>query len=52
MTVTENANVAEILRAIGWNDTQIIDFILGVEGRISIEETARRYNDSKNEEQK
>ena len=42
MTMSENANLIEILRAIGWNGEQISDFLLGVEGRVSIEETAEK----------
>lgn len=41
MTMQENANLVELLEAIGLKD-HIGDFILGVEGRISVEEAARR----------
>ena len=42
MTMSENANLIEILRAIGWNGEQISEFLLGVEGRVSIEEKAEK----------
>lgn len=42
MTMTENANLIEILRAVGWTGDQISDFLLGVEGRVSVEETAQK----------
>ena len=46
MTMNENANMAELFRSIGWTDEQIVDFLLGVEGRISIDEAARRIKQS------
>ena len=46
MTMQENANLVELLEAIGLKD-HLGDFILGVEGRISIEEAARRINESR-----
>ncbi|MBR1629405.1 MAG: hypothetical protein IJ679_09110 [Lachnospiraceae bacterium] len=47
MTMQENANMAELLRSIGWTDQQIVDFLLGIEGRISIEEAADRIKQEK-----
>ena len=41
MTMEGNANLVELLEALGLHD-HIGDFILGVEGRITIEEAARR----------
>ena len=45
MTMTENANLIESLRAIGFTDSQITDFLLSVEGRISIEEFKKRFEE-------
>ena len=46
MTMQENANLIELLAAIGLKD-HIGDFILGVEGRITIEEAAKRCNEAR-----
>lgn len=45
MTMVENANFVEILRGIGWTGDQIADFLLGIEGRISVEESVARVKD-------
>ncbi len=52
MTMSENANMAELFRSIGWTDEQIVDFLLGVEGRISIEEAARRIKQNSDSKDK
>ena len=49
MNMTENANFIEILRKLGWNGDQIGDFMLGIEGRISVEESAQRITGNKTE---
>ncbi len=41
MNMTENANFIQILEALGWTGEQINKFMLGIEGRISIDETVR-----------
>ena len=51
MTMQENANLVELLEAMGYKE-HIGDFILGVEGRISIEEAAKRCNSDKEEKAK
>ena len=43
MNMTETANLVETLQAAGFTSQQINDFILSVEGRISIEEFKKRY---------
>ena len=43
MTMTENANLIESLRAIGFTDSQITDFLLSVAGRISIEDFKKKF---------
>ena len=48
--MNEIANLIEGLRKIGFSDTQITDFQLMVEGRITIDEFKERYekeNDKK-----
>lgn len=47
MNMTENANMKESLRRLGFTDTQITDFILAVEGRISLDELEERFNREK-----
>ncbi len=49
MNMTENANLVEGLRALGWTGEQIADFILAIEGRITTEELKKRFmeNDAK-----
>lgn len=51
MTMSEKANLIEGLRKIGFSDSQIADFQLMVEGRISIDEFKKRFeeNDKKKE---
>lgn len=44
MNMTENANLVEGLRRLGFTDTQIADLILAIEGRISLDELEQRYN--------
>ncbi len=43
MTMNENANLIQFLQAIGWNDSQITNMFLCVEGRIPIDEAARKH---------
>ena len=43
MTMNEAANLIEILKAIGWTSDQITNLMLGVEGRISIQQTAENH---------
>lgn len=43
MTIQENTDLPELLDAIGLKD-HIESFVLGAEGRLSIEEAARRCN--------
>ena len=38
------SNIIELLRMLGWDGNQVSDFLLGVEGRISIEEAADRIS--------
>ncbi len=47
MTMAETANMVEALQAAGFTSQQINDFILAVEGRISIEEFRKRYEAEK-----
>ncbi len=49
MTGNETSNIIEILRGIGWKGDQINDFQLGVEGRISVEETVNRLKKEEKE---
>ena len=48
MEGNELANMIEGLRAIGFSEKQITDFILMIAGRISIEEWVQCYNELKN----
>ncbi len=50
MNMTENANMVESLRALGWTGEQIADFILAVEGRITTEELKKRFKESDTKE--
>jgi hypothetical protein len=50
--MNENANFIEILRMLGWTGEQINDFMLGIEGRVSLEETARRILEVEKEKEK
>lgn len=43
MTMEETANMIETLQAAGFTSQQINDFILSVEGRITIGEFKERY---------
>ena len=47
MNMSENANMVEGLRKIGFTDTQITDFLLMVEGRITQDEWEKRFNREK-----
>lgn len=47
MNMTENANMIQFLQSIGWEDAQITNFILCIEGRISIEEASERHKEKK-----
>ena len=49
MTMEENANLAEGLRRLGFTDTQIIDFLLAVGGRITLDELEKRFYEAKKE---
>ena len=46
MTMAETANFIEILRGLGWTGDQIADFQLGIEGRISVEESIIRVSET------
>ena len=50
MNQNETANLIEILRCLNWKGDQINDLQLGIEGRVSIEETARRIKEGQNED--
>lgn len=45
MNTTETANLIEILRGLGWTGDQIADLQLGVEGRLTIEESIARVKE-------
>ncbi|MBO6214369.1 MAG: hypothetical protein J6N76_02400 [Lachnospiraceae bacterium] len=47
MNMTENANLIEGLRQIGFTDSQIADLMLMVEGRIDIDEWVKRFKENK-----
>ena len=47
MDMTENANFIEALERIGFTSKQITDLILCIEGRITIDEFAERYEQEK-----
>ena len=49
MNMTEAANFIEILRGLGWTGDQIADFQLGIEGRISVEESVNRVSKKSSE---
>ena len=44
MNMTETANFIEILQKLGWTGEQINNFQLGIEGRLSIDESADRIH--------
>ncbi len=46
MTMTENANLIEMLWAIGLKGDEVNYFQLAVEGRISIEEAVKKIKES------
>ena len=48
MNMTENANMIQLLQKIGWTDEQITNFMLGVEGRISLDEAAENHKKKNN----
>ena len=53
MNMMESANMVQLLQKIGWSDSQITNFILGVEGRISLEKASEIHKElSKNKEEK
>ncbi len=52
MNMTESSNFAEAMRRIGLNDTQIVDLVLAIEGRISLDEMEKRYNAAKGDNEK
>ena len=43
MNMTENANLIQFLKAIGWTDSQITNLILCIEGRITIKTAAKNH---------
>ena len=45
MNMSETANFIEILQKLGWSGDQINNFLLGIEGRISLDETAKRIEE-------
>ena len=45
MTMQENANLVELLRALGYEES-LGDFILAIEGRITIEEAAKKLKEN------
>ena len=45
MNATETANLIEILRGLGWTGDQIADLQLGIEGRLTIEESIARVKE-------
>ena len=51
MNMTENANLIEGLRRVGFSDTQIADLQLMIEGRISMEDWEKRYSEAKADSQ-
>ena len=50
MTMQENSNLVKLLRALGMEDS-LGDFILGIEGSISIEEAAQNILAKKKEKE-
>ncbi|MBO6109075.1 MAG: hypothetical protein J6P16_06710 [Eubacterium sp.] len=38
MNMTENANMIQILEKLGWTGEQINKFMLGIEGRLTVDE--------------
>ena len=45
MNTTETANLIEIMRELGWKGDQIADLQLGIEGRISIKDSAKKIKE-------
>lgn len=41
MNMSENANFIQILEKLGWTGEQINKFMLGIEGRLTIDEAVR-----------
>ena len=46
MNMTENANMIQFLQSIGWSDAQITNFMLCIEGRITIDEASRKHKEN------
>lgn len=44
MNMAENANFIQILEGLGWTGNQINKFILGIAGRLSIDEAVELIN--------
>ena len=49
MAPNETSNLIEILRGIGWNGDQIADFLLGIEDRVTIQESIDRIKEESKE---
>ena len=47
MNMGESSNLIELLWAVGFKGDEVSYFQLGVEGRISVEEAAKRINEMK-----
>ena len=47
MNMAENANFNQILEKLGWTGEQINKFMLGIEGRLSIDEAVALINSMK-----
>lgn len=45
MNMVENANIIQFLQTIGWSDSQITNLMLATEGRISIEDAAKKHRE-------
>ena len=45
MNMNENASFIQFLQQIGWNDSQILNFLLCIDGRISIEDAVKKHNE-------
>ena len=45
MNMVENANLIQYLQSIGWTDSQITNLMLVTEGRISIEDAAKKHKE-------
>ena len=46
MTNSETSNAIELLRSLGWTGDQVSDFLLGLEGRISLKEASERIQNA------